>query len=42
MSPVALEYEIERDACQPEAHDWQEQVGEPPVDVCSQCGEVRE
>lgn len=23
-------------------HDWQEQEGEPPVDVCSQCGAVRE
>lgn len=24
------------------AHDWQEQPGEPPVDVCSSCGAVRE
>lgn len=23
-------------------HDWQEQPGEPPVDVCSRCGAVRE
>jgi hypothetical protein len=23
-------------------HDWQEQPGEPPVDVCSSCGAVRE
>lgn len=23
-------------------HDWQEQPGEPPIDVCSSCGEVRE
>ena len=22
-------------------HDWQEQPGEPPVDVCSSCGAVR-
>lgn len=22
-------------------HDWQEQPGEPPYDVCSSCGEVR-
>jgi hypothetical protein len=23
-------------------HDWQEQPGEPPFDVCSNCGAVRE
>ena len=23
-------------------HDWQEQPGEPPVDVCWHCGAVRE
>ncbi len=23
-------------------HDWQEQPGEPPVDVCNQCGARRE
>lgn len=23
-------------------HEWHEQPGEPPVDVCSQCGAVRE
>lgn len=22
-------------------HNWQEQPGEPPVDVCNNCGEVR-
>lgn len=26
---------------EPCKHDWQEQPGEPPVDVCIQCGEVR-
>lgn len=24
--------------CEDEKHDWQEQPGEPPVDVCSKCG----
>lgn len=23
------------------AHDWQEQEGEPPFDVCISCGKVR-
>lgn len=23
-------------------HEWQEQPGEPPVDVCSKCGITRE
>lgn len=22
-------------------HDWQEQPGEPPIDVCSRCGKVQ-
>lgn len=22
-------------------HDWQEQEGEPPVDICNSCGETR-
>ena len=22
-------------------HDWQEQPGEPPVDICSRCGKQR-
>jgi hypothetical protein len=22
-------------------HDWQEQPGEPPVDICNSCGAVR-
>lgn len=25
----------------PDPHDWQEQPGEPPRDVCSRCGAVR-
>lgn len=29
-------------ALPPCQHDWQEQEGEPPVDVCSSCGERRE
>ena len=23
-------------------HDWQEQPGEPPIDVCPSCGAIRE
>lgn len=29
---------IKQDTCN---HDWQEQPGEPPVDVCPKCGAVR-
>lgn len=43
--PTAIEQEIEAlfdrlGTCI--EHDWQEQPGEPPVDVCSSCGETRE
>ncbi len=31
-------YDVGENGC---FHDWQEQPGEPPVDVCSSCGEVR-
>jgi hypothetical protein len=34
--PEVLEGEL---VCE---HEWQEQPGEPPVDTCSRCGEVRE
>ena len=33
-----LERENSQLKCQ---HAWQEQPGEPPVDVCSSCGKVR-
>jgi len=29
------------EAAQETEHDWQEQPGEPPRDVCSACGAVR-
>jgi hypothetical protein len=28
--------------CDEDDHDWQEQPGEPPIDVCFKCGAVRE
>lgn len=28
-------------ASRPCDHEWQEQPGEPPVDVCSRCGKER-
>lgn len=31
--------ELDRAAC---SHEFQEQPGEPPVDVCPLCGEARE
>lgn len=31
--------DVLNDECE---HDWQEQPGEPPVDVCNSCGAVRE
>jgi hypothetical protein len=35
---MVLGYSFIGEACE---HEWQEQPGEPAVDICSQCGEVR-
>lgn len=32
----------ECDRCPEDGHRFEEQPGEPPVDVCIDCGEVRE
>ncbi len=40
--PVIDVEEVEREFAAPCDHDWQEQPGEPPIDVCSSCGAVRE